>query len=375
MFFTDIIICNCFYIYVEHVKKSETEVESLLKNRWNCTTAHERNRFSVTMYLISSTTLFLFILMDRMIGFGYRVARLILDENGIFRNFLSSISDEEFNMLASNLIAIIAFWGACIISFAVLMLFLKRISTKADFDINNRVSFRFKMPKNTVALLFVGLGVVYFFATIAFGFDFALSRFGVERRTFDGTAFFPGTGVGVFIYFFAYVVSPSILEEFLCRYLMLNALRKYGDGFAITVSSVFFGLLHGNVNQFFFTTAIGFFLAYYAIKTKSIWFPIILHVFINSSAMFWSFMSYYSSEELFTLLSSLIMTIIFGISAIYMIWLIKTRYDFSLKPRQDYVPITRRQKIVGFFNVATIIFIVIAIWQSMGAYYISGAYW
>ena len=337
-------------------------------------TVNEKNRFSVTMYLVSSTALFLFILLDRMIGFGHRVARIILNENGIFRNFLSSISDEEFHILASNLITTIAFWGSFVITCAVFMLFIKRISTKADSNINNRVSFRFKMPKNAIVLLFVGLGIMYFFAMIAGGFDLALSRFGVERRFFGGMPV-PKTGVGIFIHFFAYVISPSILEEFLCRYLMLNALRKYGDGFAITVSSVFFGLLHGNVSHFFFATAIGFFLAYYAIQTKSIWFPIILHAFINSSAMFWSFMSYYNSEELVIVLSSLMTTIIFGISAIYMIRLIKTRYDFSLKPRQDYVPITRRQKIVGFFNVSTIIFIIIAIWQSSYAYYISGAYW
>ena len=350
----------------------------MLKNRWNYTAAHEKNRFTVTMLLISSTALFLFMLIERMVRFGYRAVahyfNVIFNENSILYNFFSSVSDEEFDFIVYNIVVTIAFWGAFVIACAVLMLFLKRISTKADLDIAHRVSFRFKMPKNVVVLLFVGLGVMYFFSMVAFGFDFVLTRFGVERRVFEGWAF-PKTGFGIFIYFFSHVISPSILEEFLCRYLMLNVLRKYGDGFAITVSSVFFGLLHGNVNQFFFATGIGFFLAYYAIKTKSIWFPIILHIFVNSLAIFWNFISYYGGEELFMLIFYLTMALVFCISVIYIIWLIRTRYDFSLKPHQNYVLVTRRHKIIGFFNVATIIFIIMAVWRSMGVYYISGAYW
>ena len=351
----------------------------MLKNRWNYISAHEKNRFSITMLLMSSTVLFLFILLNRMIRFGYRAVdyyfNVILNENSILYNFFYSLSDQEFHFFIYNIIMTIALWGAIVISCAVLMLFLKKLSTKADRDVSNRISFRFKLPKNMLILLFVGLGVIYFFVMIAMGFDFALSRFGIERRTIETMAFFPRTGAGVFLYFFAYVISPSILEEFLCRYLMLNALRKYGDGFAITVSSVFFGFLHGSSGHFFFATGIGFFLAYYTIKTHSIWFAIIFHAFINSLAIFWSFVSYYGGEGLFLVLSYLSQTLIFGISVIYIVWLIKKRYDFSLKPCSNYIFLSRRQKIWGFFNVSTIIFIMMAIEQSMGAYYISGAYW
>jgi membrane protease YdiL (CAAX protease family) len=213
------------------------------------------------------------------------------------------------------------------------------------------------------------------FGTLSILFDLFLGAFGIEKLVYERTPF-PQTAFGVIIYFFALVVSPSILEEFFCRYLILNALRKYGDAFAIIVSSVFFGLLHGRTNAFFFATAIGFFCAYFAIKTKSIWFPIIFHAFNNAMSMFWHFVVSSSEAHDFERLAEVIfqtyLTIIFGISLIYIIRLI-IKKDLSLIGRRDYIHINRGRKTAVFFNAATIIFIIMAIARSTAEYYI-GAY-
>jgi len=279
--------------------------------------------------------------------------------------------EAEIHALLRNLTSALVLWVSFSISCAALILFLRKVKTKADINIGNRVSFRFKMPENALMLMLLGLAIMYMFGSVSIVFDATLGLFGIGKHAFEGTPFFPQSGLGIFMYFFALVISPAILEEFFCRYLILNALRKYGDGFAITVSSVFFGLLHGRTDAFFFATAAGFFLAYFAIKTKSIWFPIILHAFVNFMALFWHFMAdFMYSEALFSFISFSFWTVLFGVSIIYIIVLIVKKKDLSLPKRRDYIHISTGRKWFVFFNVATIIFIIIALLQSSFQYYI-----
>lgn len=77
------------------------------------------------------------------------------------------------------------------------------------------------------------------------------------------------------------VIFAPILEELWFRGLVLESLRPYGNGFAIFVSAILFGITHANLAQFFYATAIGFFLAYIAIHTGSIIVPMILHAMMN----------------------------------------------------------------------------------------------
>lgn len=77
------------------------------------------------------------------------------------------------------------------------------------------------------------------------------------------------------------VIFAPILEELWFRGLVLESLRPYGNGFAIFISAILFGITHANLAQFFYATAIGFFLAYIAIHTGSIIVPMILHAIMN----------------------------------------------------------------------------------------------
>jgi membrane protease YdiL (CAAX protease family) len=344
----------------------------LLKNRWSYTSIYEKRQFSFTVFLISSTVLLEFILIGAVSRAVSRQLNnyfsLLFNENSLIYRFFSSLSDEEFHMLGSNIVSTLTLWISFSISSAVLIFFLRRVKSKGDFNINNRVSFKFKMPENALMLMLLGLAIMYLFGSISILFDSFLGSFGIEKPIYESVAF-PRTAFGIIMYFFALVVSPAILEEFFCRYLILNALRKYGDGFAIAVSSIFFGLLHGRTNAFFFATAIGFFLAYFAIKTQSIWFPIILHAFVNFMALFWHLIAdLAASEGLFDLISWSFWTVLFGISVIYIIFVIVKKKDLSLSRRKDYIQINPGRKTFVFFNMATIIFIILALMRSAGEY-------
>lgn len=95
----------------------------------------------------------------------------------------------------------------------------------------------------------------------------------------------PDLKVGGWQMLVSIVVVAPILEEFICRGLLLESLRaKRGVVAALLLSSLFFALMHIDgvlsVNAFF----LGLVLGYIYIITKSIFAPIILHAINNTIA-------------------------------------------------------------------------------------------
>jgi membrane protease YdiL (CAAX protease family) len=77
------------------------------------------------------------------------------------------------------------------------------------------------------------------------------------------------------------VVLAPLVEELLFRKLMIDRLSRYGDGVAITVSAISFGLFHGNLYQFFYAAMIGFILGYIYTRTGNVLYTVLMHMIIN----------------------------------------------------------------------------------------------
>lgn len=77
------------------------------------------------------------------------------------------------------------------------------------------------------------------------------------------------------------VICAPILEELIFRKLIVDRAVRYGQGVAVVVSGLMFGLFHGNLNQFAYAAAIGMFLAFLYVKTGNIKITISLHMLIN----------------------------------------------------------------------------------------------
>ena len=86
------------------------------------------------------------------------------------------------------------------------------------------------------------------------------------------------------ILFFQMAILAPIVEEFWFRGIVLESMRPYGNGVAIFISGILFGLAHGNFQQFFYATVIGICLGYVAVNTKSIIPTTVLHAMVNSVA-------------------------------------------------------------------------------------------
>lgn len=77
------------------------------------------------------------------------------------------------------------------------------------------------------------------------------------------------------------VICAPILEELIFRKLIVDRAVRYGQGVAVVVSGLMFGLFHGNLNQFAYAVAIGMFLAFLYVKTGNIKITISIHMLIN----------------------------------------------------------------------------------------------
>ena len=79
---------------------------------------------------------------------------------------------------------------------------------------------------------------------------------------------------------FVAVLVP-VLEELLFRKLLCDRLLPLGEGYAILLSSVIFGLSHGNLFQFCYAFFVGLIFSLIYVKTGRIIYTVLYHVFLN----------------------------------------------------------------------------------------------
>ena len=81
--------------------------------------------------------------------------------------------------------------------------------------------------------------------------------------------------------FFLMVICAPLVEEYVFRKLIVDRTVRYGQGVAVILSGLMFGLFHGNLNQFVYTFTLGMFLAFLYVKTGNLKITIALHAIVN----------------------------------------------------------------------------------------------
>lgn len=77
------------------------------------------------------------------------------------------------------------------------------------------------------------------------------------------------------------VILAPLMEELVCRKLLLDRIGRYGEKLAVLVSGIIFGLLHQNLYQFFYAFALGSVFAYIYLRTGKLRYSVIFHAIIN----------------------------------------------------------------------------------------------
>ena len=81
--------------------------------------------------------------------------------------------------------------------------------------------------------------------------------------------------------FLATVVVAPIMEELITRKMVMDRLAPYGVWPAALFSGVAFGMIHGNLEQFFYAFFLGTFFALIYAKSGRILYTILLHAAVN----------------------------------------------------------------------------------------------
>lgn len=137
-----------------------------------------------------------------------------------------------------------------------------------------------KSPQMFVLAVFAGLMICFVGDFLTAYISQAASAIGVEFSQAETPM--PENLSECLLYFLSFAVVPALIEEFAFRGVVMQPLRKYGDWFAIVMSSVFFALLHGNMVQIPFAFIAGLALGFFRIKTGSIWTSVVIH-FLNNT--------------------------------------------------------------------------------------------
>lgn len=159
---------------------------------------------------------------------------------------------------------------------------------------------------------FMGLQLVFSFVSALLENIFNLFGYSITEQIEAATS--SSTTVSMFLYV---AIGAPIVEELVFRGALLRSLEKYGKTFAIVVSSILFGIYHGNITQGLFAFSIGLIFSYVTIEYSIKW-AIAMHMINNLvfgevlTVLLQSF-----PEEVQAGVSALIVTVFFFMAVYY----------------------------------------------------------
>lgn len=180
--------------------------------------------------------------------------------------------------------------------------------------------------------------------------------------------------------FFVMVLLAPALEEWIFRKLLVDRTIRYGEGTAIFLSGLMFGLFHGNLNQFVYTFLVGAFWAFIYVKTGCLRYTIYLHMALNFMGSVGSlfFLDAISTLEggssamngFHFLLGMLLplaivipyLIVVFGLVISGIVLLVTNWKRFRLIPAELFIPKEKRFSVI-FLNAGMILYVLFWIIQ------------
>ncbi len=141
-----------------------------------------------------------------------------------------------------------------------------------------------------------------------------LAVFGLEATTPDIAM--PTGVLGVSLTVARIAVMAGVVEELSLRGFVMGNLRRYGDSFAIIISSFVFAFMHGNLIQTPFALVAGFGLGYFSVKTGSLWTGVIIHILNNLISVCVTYLNGVVPEDDLNLVFGLLIYALIGLGAV-----------------------------------------------------------
>lgn len=156
----------------------------------------------------------------------------------------------------------------------IIIAFRRKLLFSYDLRVRNK--------KMTLGVFLIGItvcmGMQVVYSYISQGAEILFNLFGYSIQGEIDAAEGRSEYVSMLLYV---VLLGPIMEELVFRGAVLRGLEKYGKIYAIIISSLLFGIYHGNIMQCLFASALGLLFAYIALEYSIKW-SILLHIFNNS---------------------------------------------------------------------------------------------
>lgn len=170
---------------------------------------------------------------------------------------------------------------------------------------------------------------------------------------------------------FVFAVLPALLEELVFRGYVLRALRPHGDWFAVIVSSVMFGLMHGNIAQIPFALIVGVALGWLYIMTDNIWVPVAVHFANNTFSFLLQYCTLGMDEAKLEMVNAFAIFSLIAIGALSLAVLIARRSALfrRLSCRSSLMTGDRLKTLLGapLFLISVLVFILLTIVDVVGS--------
>ncbi|MCQ2009822.1 MAG: type II CAAX endopeptidase family protein [Sporolactobacillus sp.] len=193
---------------------------------------------------------------------------------------------------------------AVLIAFIPLLIY----RSKKFFTYDLRTTKRKMTVKVFVLGLFAVLGVNTMITPVMYPVEWMLNLFGYtaepSREILEGSR-----TTSMFIY--TCLIGP-IFEEFIYRGAVMRSLERFGSVFAITISALLFGMMHGNIIQIPMAFSVGIVLGYLA-KTYGIWLTVLIHIANNLFSELYSALPSAVWSTVFDLIMSAVLMSTIGI--------------------------------------------------------------
>ncbi|MDR2931967.1 MAG: CPBP family intramembrane metalloprotease [Oscillospiraceae bacterium] len=240
-----------------------------------------------------------------------------------------------------NILSLIAYTAGFVVPIIIMVVWIR---------IPKDIAFPMKPPK--MSLLIPGIFFCLGMSIVGVYLSDFLSRviqlvFGLTPTMPDMSA--PEQPVSIFVYCINLIIAPAFLEEMMFRGVIMQSLRRFGDGFALVVSSILFAMAHGNLVQGPNTLIMGLVMGYMVLRTGSLWTGIIIHFINNGVAVLLELTMRFTTPEQDQMINTVMLAVyVLGglISLAYL--MMKNNNMFRIAPSP--LPMSEGKKHLYFFT-------------------------
>ncbi len=175
----------------------------------------------------------------------------------------------------------------------------------------------------------------------------------------------PGNNISLVFYMIRVMFLPAVLEEYLFRGLVLHSLRRYGDTFAVVLTSVFYGMIQYTVIRNLSGFVFGLVLGYFVLRTGSLLTAVVGHLCASAVSSVIILTQHFLPSH-YELMENIIFIVILVAGIVSFILLCTKESNAFIMSDTNNTASTAHKLKLCFGNMAFIALLILWAWQMLG---------